>query len=304
MSLGRVVKLNTGALMPAVGLGTWQSAPNEVYDAVLTAIKAGYRHIDTAFIYRNEKEVGQAIKDSGVPREQLFVTTKLWNNSHRPDMVEAALKQSLQNLQMDYLDLYLMHWPIAFQASPKPFPKDADKKIILDPATTFNETYAAMEKLVGPRVRAIGVSNFTIGNLQKLLQTARITPAVNQVELHPYFPQWDLLEFCRKANIHVTAYSPLGSTSSPVMEDPTVVDIAAKHKQTPAQILLAWGVQRGTSVIPKSVTPARIIKNFEQVELTQVEMDRLSQVAKADAKRLLDPSSLWGVDIFPAAAKL
>ncbi|KAL1936359.1 hypothetical protein VTP01DRAFT_493 [Rhizomucor pusillus] len=298
MSLGQKFKLNTGAEIPAMGLGTWQSKPNEVYDAVLTALQAGYRHIDTAFVYRNEKEVGQAIKDSGIPREELFITTKLWNTCHRPDLVEAALKKSLANLQVEYLDLYLMHWHVAFQPSAKNFPKDANGNIALD-STDFTETYAAMEKLVGPRVRAIGVSNFTIHHLEKLLKTAKIVPAVLQVELHPHFPQWDLVNYCAKHNIHVTAYSPLGSTASPVMEDGAVSSIATKHKTTPAQVLLAWGIQRGTSVIPKSVTPSRIIQNFQQVTLDKQDIERLDRLGTSvKAKRLLDPSKFWGVAIF------
>ncbi|KAI9492886.1 NADP-dependent oxidoreductase domain-containing protein [Zychaea mexicana] len=298
MSSGRAFKLNNNTIIPAVGLGTWQSKPNEVYDAVRTALKAGYRHIDTAYVYRNEKEVGQAIKDSGIPREELFITTKLWNTSHRPDTVQAALERSLANLQLEYLDLYLMHWPIAFQPSPSNFPRDADKNILLD-STDFTETYAAMEKLVGSRVRAIGVSNFSIANLEKLVQTAKIMPAVLQVELHPYFPQWGLLAFCEKHNIHVTAYSPLGSTSSPVMEEQIVTDIAKKHNVSPAQVLLAWGVQRNCSVIPKSVTPSRIVSNFQDAILTKDDVDRLNTLAKSErAKRLLDPSPIWGVDIF------
>ncbi|KAI7882183.1 Aldo/keto reductase [Lichtheimia hyalospora FSU 10163] len=282
--------------MPAMGLGTWQSEPKEVYTAVLTALKAGYRHIDTAFVYRNEKSVGQAIKDSGIPREQLFVTTKLWNTSHRPEHVEAALKRSLDNLQMDYLDLYLMHWPNAFQPSPRYFPRDKDHRIVHDD-TDYCDTYAAMEKLVGSRVRAIGVSNFTQDKLERLLQRAKIVPAVHQIELHPYFPQYELVDFCNKHNIHVTAYSPLGSTSSPIMEDPKLLAIAKKHNATPAQILLAWGIQRGTSVIPKSVTPSRIEQNFQQAVLDQEDMTIIHGLTN-NPKRLLDPSHIWGVDIF------
>ncbi|KAG2219461.1 hypothetical protein INT45_008109 [Circinella minor] len=300
MSSGRAFKLNTGALIPAVGLGTWQSKPEEVYQAVLTAIKAGYRHIDTAFVYRNEAAVGKAIKDSGIPRKELFVTTKLWNNSHSPESVKAALDQSLANLQLEYLDLYLMHWPIAFQTSSRIFPRDENKKILIG-STDFTETYAAMEKLLGPRVRAIGVSNFTVANLEKLMKSATITPAAVQVEIHPYFPQTELLEFCEKHNIHVTAYSPLGSTSSPVMQEKIVIDMAEKYKVSPAQVLLAWGVQRNTSVIPKSVTPSRIISNFQDVVLTKEDIELLNDLSKSDyAGRLLDPSSLWGVNIFPS----
>ncbi|KAL0143412.1 NADP-dependent oxidoreductase domain-containing protein [Mucor lusitanicus] len=279
MSSGAKITLNDGNIMPAFGLGTWQSKPKEVYTAVLTALQAGYRHIDTAFVYRNEKEVGQAIKDSGIPRQELFITTKLWNNSHRPDLVEKALEVSLANLQLEYLDLYLMHWPVAFQPSKSNFPKTEDGKIALD-STSFVDTYAAMEKLVASgKTKSIGVSNFNIYNLDKLLKHCKIPPAVNQVEMHPYLSQPDLAAFCQKNNVHVTAYSPLGSTDSPVMQEPLVV--------------------KGCSVIPKSVTPSRIISNFQVIQLDQKEFASLEELTKnKQGKRLLDPSPFWGVDIY------
>lgn len=285
--------------MPAFGLGTWQSEPNEVYHAVLTALKTGYRHIDTAYVYRNEKQVGQAIKDSGIPREQLFITTKLWNTSHRPELVQEAMDVSLANLQLDYLDLYLMHWPVAFQPSKRMIPKDENGNIALD-SVDFVDTFKAMEKLVAlGKTRAIGVSNFNIPNLDRLLKYCSIPPAVNQVELHPYLSQPELVQFCQKNDIHVTAYSPLGSTDSPIMQEQLVLDIAKNHNCSSAQILLAWGMRRGCSVIPKSVTPSRIISNFQLVQLEKNEFEALEQLAKTkQAKRLLDPSPFWGVDIY------
>ncbi|KAG2233365.1 hypothetical protein INT48_000368 [Thamnidium elegans] len=296
---------NNGVIMPAVGLGSWQSKPNEVYDAVLIAIKAGYRHIDTAYVYRNEKEVGLAIKNSGVPREELFVTTKLWNTSHRPDLVESAMNASLENLQLDYVDLYLMHWPVAFKASKSNFPKDENSNIILDPTMDYIHTYSAMEKLVELRkARAIGVSNFNIEKLDRLLKNCKLPPAVNQVELHPYFSQPDLVDFCQKNGVHVMAYSPLGSTGSPVMEEPIVLDIAERNNATPAQVLLSWGIRRGCSVIPKSVTPSRIISNFQVIELTERDFNALQTMTKTNVpQRLLDPSSIWGVDIYGSVNK-
>ncbi|KAI8143983.1 NADP-dependent oxidoreductase domain-containing protein [Fennellomyces sp. T-0311] len=271
MASGRTFKLNTGASIPAVGLGTWQSKPNEVYNAVLTAIKAGYRHIDTAYVYGNEKEVGQAIKDSKVPREELFVTTKLWNTFHRPDLVAKGLEKSLANLGLEYLDLYLMHWPVSFVESEELIPKDEKGDVRFDP-TDFTETYAEMEKLLGPKVRAIGVSNFSVRNLTKLLKTANVVPAANQ--------------------------SLLGSTDSPLLKDNTVAEISKKYNATPAQILLSWGVQRGTSVIPKSVTDSRIIENFHDVKLEQADFDKLnSLVAVSDSKRLIIPTS-WKKEEF------
>ncbi|KAI8384269.1 NADP-dependent oxidoreductase domain-containing protein [Radiomyces spectabilis] len=298
MTANNVFQLNTGQTIPAIGLGTWQSKPNEVYHAVLAALESGYRHIDTAYVYRNEKQVGQAIKDSGIPRDQLFITTKLWNTSHRPELVASALEQSLDNLQLDYIDLYLMHWPIAFQPSERMVPKDENGEIALD-SVDFCATYAAMEKLDKKKVRAIGVSNFSIPNLQKLLATAKIIPAVNQVELHPYLPQKELLKFCHEENIHVTAYSPLGSTDSPLIQEPIVLEVANKYNTTPAQVLISWGIQRKCSVIPKSVTPSRIKQNKETIQLELSDIQRLDQLSQSEhARRLVDPSPFWKSDIF------
>ncbi|GAB7361180.1 hypothetical protein MBLNU230_g1213t1 [Neophaeotheca triangularis] len=261
--------LNTGAKIPAVGLGTWQSAPNEVRTAVKAALDAGYRHIDTALAYGNEHEVGQGIKDSGVPREEIWITTKLDNPWHKH--VEEGITSSLKSLGTDYVDLYLMHWPSSTD------PEDLKKHY---PDWDFVKTWEQMQKIGSTRARNIGVSNFAIKNLEKLLSdsTCKTVPAVNQVELHPNNPSPKLVDFCKEKNIHCTAYSCLGSTNSPLAKDATLLEMAKSKDKTPAQVLLMWGLQRGTSVIPKSVTASRIEANYQLDgwSLTDDEMKKLS----------------------------
>lgn len=255
--------------MPAVGLGTWQSKPNEVREAVKAALLAGYRHIDTALAYGNEHEVGQGIKDSGVPREEIWITTKLDNPWHK--RVEEGITSSLKDLGVDYVDLYLMHWPSSTD------PDDLKKHY---PDWDFTKTWAELEKLpASGRVKNIGISNFGIKNLEKLLPGAKIIPAVNQIELHPNNPSPKLLEYLKEKNIHATAYSCLGSTNSPLAKDQTLAKIAEAKGKTTAQVLLVWGLQRGTSVIPKSVTASRIQDNFKlDFTLTDDEMKQLSSL--------------------------
>lgn len=264
--------LNTGAKMPAVGLGTWQSKPNEVREAVKVALLKGYRHIDTALAYENEHEVGQGIKDSGVPRSEIWVTTKLFNNWHKK--VEEAITTSLKSLDLDYVDLYLVHWPSATD------PNDSKRHY---PDWTFIDTWREMQKLpASGRVKNIGVSNFGVTNLEKLLNdpSCKTVPAVNQIELHPNNPSPQLLDYCNSKGIHCTAYSCLGSTDSPLAKDETLSKIAKAKGKTNAQVLLKWGLQRGTSVIPKSVTAHRIESNFELDgwELTSNEMAALDNL--------------------------
>ncbi|KAJ4296534.1 hypothetical protein N0V90_006579 [Kalmusia sp. IMI 367209] len=247
--------LNTGAKIPAVGLGTWQSKPNEVREAVKAALQAGYRHIDTALAYGNEHEVGQGIKDSGVPREEIWITTKLDNPWHK--RVEEGIESSLKSLGVDYVDLYLMHWPSSTD------PTDLKKHY---PDWDFLDTWRELQKLpASGRVRNIGVSNFAIKNLEKLFASPdfKITPAVNQIELHPNQPSPKLINYCKEKGIHCTAYSCLGSTDSPLYQNEKLKQIAEKKGKTVQQVLLVWGLQRGTSVIPKSVTASRIQANFE-----------------------------------------
>lgn len=236
------------------------------------ALQRGYRHIDTALAYGNEKEVGLGIKDSGVPREQIWITTKLDNPWHH--RVEEGIESSLKSLGVDYVDLYLMHWPSSTD------PTNLKKHL---PDWNFVKTWAEMQKLpASGRVKNIGVSNFAIKNLEILLNdpSCKIVPAVNQVELHPNCPSPKLLDYCKQKGIHCTAYSCLGSTDSPLYENEGLKKLAAKKGKTVQQVLLMWGLQRGTSVIPKSVTASRINDNYELDgwDLTDAEMKQLSSM--------------------------
>ncbi|ETI29233.1 hypothetical protein G647_01686 [Cladophialophora carrionii CBS 160.54] len=247
--------LNTGDEIPAIGLGTWQSPPDQVRKAVAVALQHGYRHLDTARAYKNEKEVGDGIRDSGVPRQEIWITTKLANTDHK--RVAEALEESLQFLGTDYIDLYLIHWPCSTD------PGDTTK---MYQDWDFVDTWGEMQKLVGSgKVRNIGVSNFGITQLERLLghPTTTIVPAVNQIELHPYRPSPKLVKYNSGKGIHSTGYSCLGSTNSLLYSDPVLLELSAQRGRTPQQIMLAWGIQKGWSVLPKSVTPERIRKNFD-----------------------------------------
>ncbi|KIJ66071.1 hypothetical protein HYDPIDRAFT_181112 [Hydnomerulius pinastri MD-312] len=262
MSLGKVIPLNTGATIPQIGLGTWLSKPQEVENAVEIAVRNGYRHLDLAMIYQNQDEVGRALKKvipSVVTREQLFITSKLWNSSHQPQVAEAELDETLKQLGLTYLDLYLVHWPAAFVPGNGLVPTKPgnDGEAHLDTETSLAETWRAMIKLRDTgKVKAIGVSNFTITQIQGIIDATGVVPAANQIEAHPLLPQDDLVAYCKEKNIHITAYSPLGNNliGIPMLtENAAVQGVAAKLGATPAQVLVAWGAYRGYSVIPKSV---------------------------------------------------
>ncbi|KAH8777982.1 NADP-dependent oxidoreductase domain-containing protein [Hyaloscypha finlandica] len=298
-----VFSLNTGRKIPALGFGTWQSKPGEVEKAVEYALSVGYRHIDAAYSYGNEEEVGIGLKkafEAGVKREDVFVTTKLWSTHHR--RVQENLAMSLDKLGLDYVDLYLMHWPVAMNTNGNHplFPTTPGGSRDVDFSRNHVDTYLDMEKLVHTgKVKAIGVANYSVVYLEELLTRASIVPAANQIENHPLLPQDDVSDFCKAKGIHITAYSPLGSTGSPLLTLPVVVQIATKHGVSPANILLSYHIERGHSVLAKSVTPARIKANHQITKLDRDDMDALARVSSGgNLKRHGNPP--WKVNLgFP-----
>ncbi len=277
--------LNNGKNIPVIGLGTWKSNSAEIYSAIRWAIKLGYKHFDCASIYNNEETIGLAISDcmieEGLKREDVFITSKLWNNAHHPEDVLPSLKNTLARLKLDYLDLYLMHWPVA-QKKESYMPFEEDDMISLD-KVPLSDTWQAMEEAYQQGlVKAIGVSNFGVNRLTELMMTCQVYPMVNQVECHPYFAQEELLNFCNKNDIIMTAYSPLGSGSDILFIDETLSRIAKKHEVSVAEVVLAWNIARDVVVIPKATEEFHLRNNIASLNLylDDNDMEQINNLGK------------------------
>ncbi|KAI7878187.1 Aldo/keto reductase [Lichtheimia hyalospora FSU 10163] len=302
-------KLNNGNEIPQIGYGTFggADAPDLVYKAVKVALDCGYRHFDTAYLYQTEESLGKAIRESNVPREEVFVTTKLWGTFRKPEHVRPAFERSLKDLQFEYIDMYMLHWPMAWEFHGYEHDKlqvkdkDGDLKVLDIPLI---DTWREMEKLVKDGlVRNIGVSNCTIPMLEELLKEAEIPPCMNQIEIHPSLPQEEMLKWANEHGIALTAYSPLGNPGfswfastghSKTLEEPAVLKAAEKYGKTPVQVLINWGVARGYCVIPKSVTPERIKANIEYFKMDPEDVEEITKIGRNSPVRTCDPVLMFG----------
>ncbi|TPX18671.1 uncharacterized protein E0L32_002528 [Thyridium curvatum] len=307
--------LADGTKIPALGFGTFanEGAKGQTYAAVTKALEVGYRHLDCAWFYQNEGEVGDALRDflaarPDVKRADIFICTKVWNHLHEPEDVAWSARDSLRSLGVDYVDLYLMHWPIASERNDDYSVKlgpDGRYVIKEDLTADLQPTWRAMEKLVDEGlVRSLGVSNFTAAHLTALLGYARVKPVVNQVEIHPYLPNAALVDFCLRHGVMPVAYSPLGSqdqvptTGMRVRDDPGLNAVADRTGHTLAQVLLAWGLRRGYVVLPKSSTPSRIESNFQVPELAEEDFAAIEEVARGKHFRFVNMKDTFGHDVW------
>ena len=301
--LTRMPLSNGGGHIPALGFGTLIPDAAETTTATRDALKAGFRHFDCAERYRNEGEVGESLQAEmaaeGIAREDIFVTTKLWNTNHRPERVQPAFEASLNRLGLEYLDLYLIHTPFAFQPGDEQDPRDQNGNVIYDDGVTLLDTWRALESLVDHgRCRAIGLSDIALNDLLPIYESARIKPAVVQVESHPYLPETELMEFCKQKGIVLLAFAPLGHGMKPgLLEDPVISAIAARVGKTPAQVLLAWAVQRGTALLTTPRTAARARENFD---ISLLPEDAFNEINRIEIRQRLNPVVTTGVPGFIA----
>ncbi|KAF1836939.1 Aldo/keto reductase [Decorospora gaudefroyi] len=312
----KTYKLNNGYPIPAVGFGTFanEGATGETYKAVTCALQTGYRHLDCAWFYQNEGEVGDAVRDflkanPSVIRKDIFICTKVWNHLHEPEQVKWSFEQSMAKLGVDYIDAFLVHWPIAAESGDNHMPKlGSDGKYIIKKELTENPapTWRAMEEIYkSGQAKAIGVSNWTVPGLKQLLAFADVKPMINQVEVHPFLPNTELVQYCQENGIMIAAYSPLGSqnqvpsTGEKVRTNPKLNEVAERSGHDLAQVLLAWGLQRGYVVLPKSSTPKRIESNWLIPELSKEDFGAVEEVARGRHTRFVNMKDTFGYDVWP-----
>jgi diketogulonate reductase-like aldo/keto reductase len=282
------IPLNNGSgAIPALGFGTLIPDPVATRNATKAALEAGFRQLDTSERYRTEKEVGEAMQEvfaaGKIKREDVFVATKLWNNNHRPERAKRAFEASLKKLQLDYVDLYLIHTPFAFQPGDEQDPRDASGNVIYDKGVTLLDTWRTLESLVDEgKCKAIGLSDVSLEQTKEIFDAARMKPAVVHVESHPYLPEWELLDYCKQNGIVLQAFAALGHSMEPrLLDDPVITAIAARVNKTAAQVCLAWAIQRGTALLTTSKTPSRIKENFDVSAIPQDAVQEISEGIKS-----------------------